>query len=80
MPLFDRVAQLPLIVEGAELEALAVDVAGRFVRRCTVLRLEGRGEEGVWRDVSYDAELQLAFQAEGPPPGLEGTWTLASFS
>ncbi len=79
MPLFDRVADLPLAVERAELEPLAVDV-GAFVRRTTVVRLHGRGEEGVGEDVTYEEELQLAFQSEGPPPGLEGEWTLASFS
>jgi hypothetical protein len=80
MPLFDRVADLPLVVEHAELEALAVDLSEAFVRRSTVVHLHGRGEEGVGEDVSYDEGLQLAFQAEGPPPGLEGEWTLASFA
>jgi hypothetical protein len=80
MSLFDRVADLPLIVEQAELEPLAVTLSEQFTRRCTVVRLRGRGEEGVGEDVSYEEELQLAFQAEGPPPGLEGEWTLASFS
>jgi hypothetical protein len=79
MPLFDRVADLPLAVEGAELEPLAVDV-GAFVRRTTVVRLRGRSEEGVGEDVTYEEDVQLAFEAEGPPPGLEGDWTLASFS
>jgi hypothetical protein len=79
MPLFDRIADLPLAVEGAELEPLAVDV-GAFVRRTTVVRLRGRSEEGVGEDVTYEEDVQLAFEAEGPPPGLEGDWTLASFS
>jgi hypothetical protein len=80
MSLFDRVANLPLVIEDAELEALAVDLSERFVRRCTVVRLRGRDQEGVGEDVSYEEELQLAFQADGPPPGLDGEWTLASFS
>jgi hypothetical protein len=79
MPLVDRVADLPLAVEGAELEPLAVDV-GAFVRRTTIVRLRGRDEEGVGEDVTYEEDVQLAFEAEGPPPGLEGDWTLASFS
>jgi hypothetical protein len=80
VPLFDRVADLPLVVERAELEALAVDLSDTFVRRCTVVHLHGRGKEGVGEDVSYDAELHVAFQAEGPPGRLEGEWTLATFS
>ena len=79
MSLFDRVAELPLAVERAELEPLAVDV-GAFVRRTAVVRLHGRGEEGVGEDVTYEEDVQLAFAAEGPPPGLAGDWTLASFS
>ncbi len=79
MPLFDRVADLPLAVERAELEPLDVDV-GAFVRRSTVVHLHGDGEEGLGEDVTYEEELQLAFHADGPPPGLEGEWTLASFS
>ena len=79
MALFDRVADLPLLVERADLEPLAVEL-GWFVRRCTVVHLYGRGEEGVGEDVTYEEELQLSFQAEGPPRVLEGEWTLASFS
>jgi hypothetical protein len=77
--LFDRVAALPLVVEGAELDSHSHDL-GWFTRRTTVVQLRGRGEEGVGEDVTYEEELQLAFQDEGPPPGLEGEWTLASFS
>jgi hypothetical protein len=79
MALYDRVADLPLTVEGAELDGLAVDVS-RFVRRTTVVRLRGGGQEGVGEDVTYEEDLQLSFQDEGPPPGIEGEWTLASFS
>jgi hypothetical protein len=80
MPLFDRVAELPLTVEHVSLEALSIDLRQEFVRRCTVVHLHGRGEEGIGEDVTYDQEVQLAFQAEEPPSGLERGWTLASFS
>ena len=78
--LFERVAGLPLAVEGAELEALEVALSHTFVRRTTVVHLRGGGEEGIGEDVTYDEDLQLEFQAAGPPRGLEGRWTLASFS
>jgi hypothetical protein len=78
--LFERVADLPLVVEEAGLDALSYELSETFVRRCAVVRLYGGGEEGVGEDVSYDPELQLAFQAVGPPSGLAGEWTLASFS
>lgn len=80
MSLFDRVADLSLIVEQAGLEPLSVALSEQFTRRTTVVRLRGRGEEGIGEDVSYEEQLQLAFQAEGPAPGLEGEWTVASFS
>lgn len=80
MPLFDRVADLPLVIERAELEPLSVELRETFVRRCTVIHLHGGGKEGVGEDVSYDEEMQLAFQSEGPPAGLAGEWTLGSFS
>ena len=81
MPLFERIADLPLVVEDAVLEPLSVELSGgAFVRRTTVVRLRGAGEEGVGEDVTYEEDVQLAFQAEGPPPDLAGEWTLASFS
>src|SRR5262245_57912315 len=80
MPLFDRIAGLPPVIERAELEPLSVDLRETYVRRCTVIHLHGGGEEGVGEDVSYDQEMQLAFQSEGPPPGLAGEWTFGSFA
>jgi hypothetical protein len=80
MTLFDRIADLPLVVERIELEPLAAEVTETFVRRCTVVHLNGAGEHGLGEDVTYDGDLQLAFQGEGPPDGLEGTWALRSFS
>ena len=80
MRLFGRVADLPLVVERAEVEPLAVEVPGRFVRRTTVVHLHGAGEEGVGEDVTYEEELQLDFQRDGVTPGLDGEWSLASLS
>ena len=81
MSLYDRVADLPLLVEDVAIDPRSAGVPGRdFTRRTTVVHLHGRGEEGVGEDVSYDGELHLAFLAEGPPPGLAGEWTLATFS
>ncbi len=53
MPLFDRVADLPLEVEGYELEPLAKPGA-RFDR--TLVRLHGGGETGLGEDVTYDKQ------------------------
>lgn len=70
MPLFDRVAGLPLVVERFELEPLKVERApGR-----TVVRLQGGGEEGFGEDVTYEPQnLELELD-------VAGEHTLASFS
>jgi hypothetical protein len=73
-------ADLPLRVDGVMLEGLELAVSPEFLRRTTVVRLHGRGEEGVGEDVVYDADDQQRFQATGPPSGLTGEHSLDSFS
>ena len=76
MSLYDAVAELPLRVEGYELERLELPVSSGFTRVSTVIHLRGGGEEGVGEDVTYDA-------AQHPPPAdlpLAGEHTLDSFS
>jgi L-alanine-DL-glutamate epimerase-like enolase superfamily enzyme len=78
--LFDRVADLPVVVEGYELEGLERVVSSGFLRKSTVIRLFGGGEQGVGEDVTYDAELHDAQQALGPVLELAGSCTFASLS
>jgi hypothetical protein len=78
MPLFDRVRDLKLVVEGVELEKLDHSL-GFMTRRTTVVHLLGGGHEGVGEDVSYEEDVQLAFTDDALPP-LAGEHTLASFS
>jgi hypothetical protein len=73
-------ADLPVVVESYALEGLEQSVSSDFVRRTTVIRLRGAGEEGVGEDVIYDAEDQLRFQAAGPVLDLAGRHTLDSLS
>jgi hypothetical protein len=80
MSTYSRLAELPLLVDSYELEGLEQTVASDFVRRTTVIRLSGAGEEGVGEDVTYDAEEQARFQAAGPALLLSGRQTLPSFS
>ena len=77
--LWERIAGLPLEIEGYALERLQRDVSSDFTRVSTVLRLHGDGHEGLGEDVSYDADDQAALQAAGPTQPLEGSWTLESF-
>ena len=80
MALYDRVRDLPLVVEGYDLDGHRYDVRADFTRKTTVIRLSGAGEEGVGEDVTYDGELQDAQQARGPVLALAGEWTIESFS
>jgi hypothetical protein len=72
--------ELPLVVDGYELEGLRIDVSTGFTRRTTVVHLHGAGEEGVGEDITYVADLQERFQQDGPELPLAGRHTLDSFS
>ena len=78
--LWKRLARLPLEVESYTLERLEQPVTRGFTRVTTVVRLSGRGEEGVGEDVSWYAEMHDREQAAGPVLPLQGSWTLDSFS
>jgi L-alanine-DL-glutamate epimerase-like enolase superfamily enzyme len=80
MSTYSRLAELPLLVDSYELEGLEQAVSADFVRRTTVIRLHGGGEEGIGEDVTYEVEEQARFQAAGPSLELAGDHTLASFS
>jgi L-alanine-DL-glutamate epimerase-like enolase superfamily enzyme len=74
--LYDSVRELPLEVESYALERLEHVISPEFTRVTTVVRLRGRGEEGVGEDVTYDGTAH-------PPPGdlpLADSHTLDSYS
>ena len=80
MSLFEeRLADLPLMIEGYALERLTRDVSSAFTRVSTVIRMHGGGEEGVGEDVTYDAADHDVLQSAGPVLPLAGEWTLGSF-
>jgi hypothetical protein len=79
MPTFDLLADLPLEVEGYELEGLRAEVSSEFERLTTVVHLRGRGLEGLGEDVVYDGVDQEALQDAGPVHDLSGRYTLAKF-
>ena len=80
MSTYERIADLPLTIDGYALEGLSKSVSSGFERHTTVFRLTGGGEEGLGEDVTYDAEDQQAQQAHGPQLPLAGDWTIRSFS
>jgi hypothetical protein len=78
--LYDAVKDLSLRVEGYELEPLELQARPDFLRKTTVVHLQGEGEEGIGEDVTYHAELHDAVYARGPVHPLAGEWTLGTFS
>jgi L-alanine-DL-glutamate epimerase-like enolase superfamily enzyme len=76
---FDRLADLPLEVEGYELDGLRAEVSSGFERLTTVVRLRGAGAEGIGEDVVYSADDQRALQAAGPVHALAGRYALGEF-
>ncbi len=80
MPLFDRIADLPLEVESYELEGLESDLSPEFTRLTTVVRLRGGGEEGIGEDVTYEGLDQIAFRDAGTAQPLAGRHTIRSFA
>jgi L-alanine-DL-glutamate epimerase-like enolase superfamily enzyme len=80
MRTYDLVADLPLRIEEYALEGLEQHVSSDFTRRSTVIRLRGRGEEGVGEDVIYDSVDQKAALEAGASLQLQGSWTLRTFA
>ena len=80
MSLYDAVKNLPLEVEEYELELLSLQARPDFLRKTTLVRLRGAGEEGVGEDVTYHAEEHDRLQERGPDLPLTGSWTVHTFS
>jgi hypothetical protein len=72
---FDLLADLPLEIEGYELQGLEHQTPG-FERLSTVIHLWGNGEDGLGEDVTYDAVDHIALQDAGPTLDLTGYATL----
>jgi L-alanine-DL-glutamate epimerase-like enolase superfamily enzyme len=76
---WNAVAELPLQIDGYELEGLQATVSSEFERKSTVVKLRGDGHEGQGEDVTYDAVDHDILQAAGAGLPLAGAHTLASF-
>ena len=80
MSLYDAVRDLPLSIDNYALEGLEQQVSSGFLRKSTVIRLAGAGEEGLGEDVTYEATEHDLVLAQGPVQPLAGEWTIATFS
>jgi hypothetical protein len=77
---YDAVKDLPLEIDGYDLEPLDREVARGFTLLRTVVVLRGGGEEGRGEDVDYDPHVQEEFRARRAELPLVGTHTLDSYS
>jgi L-alanine-DL-glutamate epimerase-like enolase superfamily enzyme len=78
VPTFDALADLPLEIDGYELQPLELQIPG-FERLSTVIHLWGSGEDGLGEDVTYDAVDHIAFRDAGPSLDITGFATLGEF-
>jgi L-alanine-DL-glutamate epimerase-like enolase superfamily enzyme len=77
---WDKLAPLPLEIEGYELEGRELAFSDEFTRYTTLITMRGGGEEGVGEDVVYDGLDHASLQAAGPVLPLAGSYTLGSFA
>jgi hypothetical protein len=77
---YDRIADLPLTIEGYALDGLSRTVSSGFERVSTIIRLRGAGEEGLGEDVTYEADEHHKAWDRGPELALAGEYTFGSFS
>ena len=80
MSLYSRVRDLPLQIDSYAFDGLELQARSDFVRKTTIVHLEGSGEEGIGEDVTYHGEEHDRLQARGSDLPLAGSWTLHSFS
>ena len=80
MTTYERVAALPLTIDGYALEARERQISPEFERLTTTFHLHGAGEEGLGEDVTYDPAEQREQQARGATLPLAGDWTFDAFS
>ncbi len=78
VPTFNALADLPLEIDGYELQPLELHLPS-FERLSTVIHLWGQGEDGLGEDVTYDAVDHIALQDAGPTLDLTGYATLGEF-
>src|SRR5918999_3968743 len=76
---WERLRELPLVVESYELDRLATTMAYGFERVTTRIRLIGGGVEGHGEDVSPFETEDDTLHVLRPALPLTGEWTLESF-
>ncbi len=72
---YDVLAELPVRVEGYELEGHDREYPSGFTRPSTLIRLRGGGQEGLGEDVVYDVLDHIAMRDTGPVLDLSAAST-----
>ncbi len=72
----ERLAELPIEVEGYELEDRDRRLSAEFTRGSTVIRMRGAGQEGLGEDVVYTVLDHVAHRDAGPVHDLTAPRTL----
>jgi L-alanine-DL-glutamate epimerase-like enolase superfamily enzyme len=80
--MYDRLADLPIVVDDYALSAASLEVSSDFTRVSTEIALSGEGATGRGEDVGYEADDQRRFVDSFADGGLDlaGEYTLDSFS
>ncbi len=73
---FEKIADLPIEIEGYELEGHDREFPGGFTRPSTTVRLRGGGTDGIGEDVVYEVLDHIAHRDAGPVLDLSGPSTL----
>jgi hypothetical protein len=73
---WSKLRDLPITVEGFELEANDVEYTPDFTRGSTIIHLKGSGHEGLGEDVAYEVLDHIANRDLGPRFDLTGPKTL----
>jgi L-alanine-DL-glutamate epimerase-like enolase superfamily enzyme len=74
-----RLAELPLVIERSALQQLEPDVPFGFPRVTILIRLAGKGCEGLGEDISPVPGEDDALGTADPSLPLAGEWTLGGF-
>jgi L-alanine-DL-glutamate epimerase-like enolase superfamily enzyme len=80
MSTYERIADLPLRVDGYELLPLARPTSSGWDRVSTVVRMHGGGHTGEGEDVWLENDDHRALVGRGPVLPLAGDWTIDTLS
>lgn len=78
--LFERVANLPVTIDGSDLDRTDRKLSTNFTRTTTIISLHGDGTTGSGEAITYGTDDQHALDEGAHDAPAPGRYTLASFS